>query len=442
MFSKMLRFTTLCSGPHLFGLTLQRFSSSSADVVVAGGGMVGSAAAAALGKLACMQDRKIILLEATPEKEIVLGKNYSNRVSALSPSSVQLLTKLGAWDLIKNVRVGPVMEMKVWDSCSTAAIQFGANEFDVRQEPLNFIVENDLTVKALTEVLQVCDNVEVKYNAKVKQYHLPNKDEKESRPKEAVEVELEGGEMITTQLLVGADGFRSLVRSSIGCDYVGWQYDQMGLVATLNVEVHGSTNETAWQRFLPTGPVALLPLSDNHSSLVWTVNKDMSKEMIDVDEEMFINKLNIALTGKQEEDYLVETVSKGFQLILNSFLPTQKLGDVVPLVTGVANRAAFPLGFGHSTRYIGPRTVLIGDAAHRVHPLAGQGVNLGFGDVATLAEVVEGMVVDGGGLGHQEYLCQYETERQRHNLLTMAGVDSLQKLYCTDNIPLVLARSS
>merc|ERR1719369_33649 len=386
-----------------------------------------------------MQDRKIILLEATPEKKIVLGKNYSNRVSALAPSSVELLTKLGAWDLIKDVRMGRVVEMKVWDSCSTAAIQFGDKD---NQKLLNYIVENDLTVKALTEVLNVCDNVEVKYNAKVKHYHLPSKDEKESRPKEEVLIELEGGEMISTQLLVGADGFRSLVRSSIGCDYVGWEYDQMGVVATLDLEVPGGVNRTAWQRFLPTGPVALLPLNENKSSLVWTVSRDMAKDMVNMDEEMFVLNLNKALLSEENESSMVNSISEGFGLLLNTFLPKQGPNDMLPpTVKGVINRAAFPLGFGHSTRYVGPKTALVGDAAHRIHPLAGQGVNLGFGDVNSLADMVEGMLVEGGGLGHHEYLCQYETERQRHNLLTMAGVDTLQKLYCTDNIPFVLARS-
>ena len=110
-------------------------------------------------------------------------------------------------------------------------------------------------------------------------------------------------------------------------------------------------------------------------------------------------------------------------------------------ISGVANRAAFPLGFGHSHRYIGPRTVLLGDAAHRVHPLAGQGVNLGFGDVASLASVVEDSLREGGRLGQQSYLAQYETERQRHNLATMAGIDGLQRLYCTAWTPLVMART-
>ena len=110
-------------------------------------------------------------------------------------------------------------------------------------------------------------------------------------------------------------------------------------------------------------------------------------------------------------------------------------------LAGVANRAAFPLGFGHSHRYIGPRTILIGDAAHRVHPLAGQGVNLGFGDVISLASCVEDSLREGGRLGQRDYLAQYETERLRHNLTTMMGIDGLQRLYCSDWTPLVMART-
>jgi len=401
-----------------------------------------------------MQNRKIILLEAAPEKQIVLTSEYSNRVSALSPSSVGLLSKLGVWDTILAGRVAPVCSMRVWDGCSKAGIVFGDNK---GQEPLSYLVENDLTVKALTDVLSSCDNLEVRYGAKVKEYHLPIKEETESRPKEEVVVELEGGERITAPLLVGADGFRSLVRTSIGCDYVGWDYKQMGVVATLDLEVQNEFNRTAWQRFLPTGPVAVLPLSPTKSSLVWTVNKDMARDMVEMDQEMFVKKLNSALIGKEEENSLVNSVSESFDLLLNSLLPSQKQEASPPVVkgsievklliistttfSGVANRAAFPLGFGHSTRYIGPRSVLVGDAAHRIHPLAGQGVNLGFGDVEGLAEMVEGMLVEGGGLGHHEYLCQYETDRQRHNLATMVGIDFLQKLYCTNSTPIVLART-
>ena len=153
-------------------------------------------------------------------------------------------------------------------------------------------------------------------------------------------------------------------------------------------------------------------------------------------------KLNQALTSDVDQNELVNSVTTSLNLLLSNLASSSP--DCVespPVVTGVANRAAFPLGFGHSVRYTGPRTVLIGDAAHRVHPLAGQGVNLGFGDVIGLLAEVEESVRCGAVLGGEESLCRYETERQRHNLPTMLGIDALQKLYSSQATPVVLARS-
>ena len=155
-----------------------------------------------------MQNRKIILLEAAPEKKIVLTPEFSNRVSALSTTSVELLTNIGAWDRMLDARVSPVMKMRVWDGCSKAGILFGEDDNSGEVEPLSYLVENDVTVSALTEVIRECDNLEVKYGARVKKYNLPVKESTESRPKEDVVVELEDGERIETSLLVGADGFR------------------------------------------------------------------------------------------------------------------------------------------------------------------------------------------------------------------------------------------
>ena len=154
-----------------------------------------------------MQNRKVILLEAAPEKKILLTEDYSNRVSALSPSSVGLLSNIGAWKIMLDARVSPVRKMHVWDGCSKAGIVFG-DEDSSNQEPINYLVENDITVKALTEVLDECENLEVKYGARVKKYHLPVKEDTENRPKDGVLVELEDGDNINTSLLVGADGFR------------------------------------------------------------------------------------------------------------------------------------------------------------------------------------------------------------------------------------------
>ena len=332
--------------------------------------------------------------------------------------------------------------MKVWDACSEAGITFHAEDIDPSGAPLNYIVENDLTLLALNKVLKNISNLQVKYQAKVKKYSIPQLSDTEVVPRDNVKLELEDGSIIETSLLIGADGFRSLVRQSLENNkYVSWEYQQMGLVATLDIEADHNT--TAWQRFLPTGPVALLPLSRTKSSLVWTLDTGESKTMRDVDENQFVRLLNQALYDTVHHNDIINNITDQFSSVMRSIFPStvSRPSFRPPLVTGVSNTAVFPLGWGHSSRYTGARTVLIGDAAHRVHPLAGQGVNLGFGDVSTLASVLEDNVREGGHLGHRDYLCEYETRRQRHNLVTMLGIDALQKLYCTDLAPVVLARS-
>jgi len=215
----------------------------------------------------------------------------------------------------------------------------------------------------------------------------------------------------------------------------------MGLVATLDLKNITETNNVAYQRFLPSGPIALLPLSKDKSSLVWTLNAKDTKSMIEMEEEKFLNLINEALHGNNHHLNLVNSVAGNLKSILDKVV--NKCEDLKrpPRIKGVHNRAAFPLGFGHSSRYIGTRTILIGDSAHRVHPLAGQGANLGFGDIRSMSQVVDHCLREGGKLGQHSFLCQYETDRQRHNLPTMMGIDMLQKLYCTDIAPVVMARS-
>ena len=146
--------------------------------------------------------------------------------------------------------------------------------------------------------------------------------------------------------------------------------------------------------------------------------------------------MNLGLTSRSGEQSLAQALTKGVQAVLGG-----EERPTPPEVISVSQRAAFPLGFGLSPYYVGPRTALVGDSAHRVHPLAGQGANLGFGDVCELANQIQGMVLDGAGLGHRDYLKRYETVRLQHNAPTMLGIDGLQKLYCTALPPIVMARS-
>ena len=146
--------------------------------------------------------------------------------------------------------------------------------------------------------------------------------------------------------------------------------------------------------------------------------------------------VNLGLTSRLGEQGLALALTKGVQTLLGG-----EERPNPPTVVNVSQRAAFPLGFGHSPYYVGPRTALVGDSAHRVHPLAGQGANLGFGDVCELADQVQRMILDGAGLGHRNYLKMYESARLQHNVPTMLGIDGLQKLYCNSLPPLVIARS-
>ncbi|KAJ4436626.1 hypothetical protein ANN_16757 [Periplaneta americana] len=249
--------------------------------------------------------------------------------------------------------------------------------------------------------------------------------------------------MIAPHGQIGADGANSQVRKAMNVQYLSWNYHQMGIVATLKLS-EPTENVVAWQRFLPTGPIALLPLTDELSSLVWSTSIQQAKELLRLSDESFVDALNDALWKKYPRDKVVDIATQKLNEILESmFLSSNAVRQLHPSIASVeeGSRAAFPLGFGHSTRYVSKGVVLVGDAAHRVHPLAGQGVNLGFGDVQCLSDLLCEAVFNGSTLGNMAHLRKYETLRQRHNVPTMLAVDGLQKLYGTTLTPVVVLRS-
>ncbi|KAL4715925.1 hypothetical protein ACJJTC_013225 [Scirpophaga incertulas] len=243
--------------------------------------------------------------------------------------------------------------------------------------------------------------------------------------------------------LIGADGANSAVRKAMGVQYLSWNYNQMGVVATLHL-AEETENTTAWQRWLPNGPIALLPLDSTRSSLVWSTWQDEARRLLKLPEDQFIDALNDALWKQYPRSKAVEACMSWLSSCLQKAgLPDGVARQLPPSVKSIVpnSRAAFPLGFGHSTRYVAPGVVLIGDAAHRVHPLAGQGVNLGFGDVKDLTELLSDAIYTGYDITHHEWMEKYETLRQKHNLPTQLAVDALHRLYTVELPPIVLARS-
>ncbi|XP_066551131.1 ubiquinone biosynthesis monooxygenase COQ6, mitochondrial isoform X1 [Amia ocellicauda] len=415
------------------------------DVIISGGGMVGTAMACSLGFDPNLEGKKVLLLEAGHKKVIdKVPETYSTRVSSISPGSATLLSGIGAWEHILHMRCKPFKRMQVWDACSDAMITFEKDNFE---DEMGYVVENDVVIAALTRQLEsLSDQVKVQYRSRVVKYTWP-------RPFQApdaipwVQVELASGQKLQTKLLIGADGPNSMVRSEAGIPTVKWNYNQSAVVAVLSLS-EPTENNVAWQRFLPTGPIAMLPLSDNESSLVWSTSHQHAEELLGLDDETFLDAINSAFVSlpwsNENHSELLETAGTLFRSALSFLMPSgTSARQLPPSVSGIGpnSRAMFPLGMGHASEYMRHRVALIGDAAHRVHPLAGQGVNLGFGDVACLTRLLSQAAFDGKDVGSTQHLLEYETERQRHNLPMMAAIDLMKRLYSTNTAPLVLLRT-
>lgn len=404
------------------------------DIIIGGGGLVGTTLAAALAANKTLADKKVLLLEgAPPFKGFSVSQPYANRVSAINKNSIALFESIGAWERMVNARVKPVKQMQVWESNSDALIQFQHDHF---AQDVACIVENDLILDAVyAQLKEAAPNVLVRNLSRISDVKLPA-----DTGREVSEVSLQSGEKFTCELIIGADGFNSLVRKQMGVDVFSLNYERMGLVATLELS-EAADNSVAWQRFIPTGPVAMLPLTDKLSSLVWSTTIPHAKELLNMPAEEFIDALNQAFCKEYPKSDLTDKALSTLNSIMGRNLST--IRQYPPRVCGVfdKSRATFPLGFLHASSYICTGAALIGDAAHRIHPLAGQGVNLGFSDVGYLIESLAEAAYAGAKLGDKQYLMKYEQKCLKKNVPIMVGVHGLHTLYSTSITPVVLLRS-
>lgn len=361
------------------------------DVIINGGGMVGATLACLLAK----GGKKVAVIEAFEAKPFVDDEEYDLRVSAISRASQNALTEIGAWDAIMGMRASPYEVMDVWDATGDGNVRFDASELG--EPDLGHIIENRVIQLALGEALT---------NFKTAERYQPNQLTDFIVSDDKVEVTLDNGKTISAQLLVGADGAKSKVRTLAGIDFKGDDYGQSGLVAVVSTEKPHEF--TAWQRFQPTGPLAFLPLSEGSSSIVWTLPSDRA-------------------------DYYLSLGKNDFKLALAEALD-HKLGKV----TKVGKRAAFPLRGSQAESLIKERVALVGDAAHTIHPLAGQGVNLGLKDAVELANQ---LVTTSGDLGNHKLLRRYERARRGDNLLTMRAMEGFRLLFGHSANPVKTARN-
>ncbi|MFC1695485.1 FAD-dependent monooxygenase [Pseudomonadota bacterium] len=315
------------------------------DVVVAGAGMVGGAAASLLAR----SGFSVAVVDGQEPAPFDNTQPVDLRVSAISPGSADILGEAGAWRQVERQRHCPYRRMAVEDRDESVSIEFDAMEFGL--ERLGTIVENSLVQWSLWQSLLTMGGVELFCPDRVTGLEYSEGDPV---------VKLESGATLHCRLLVGADGANSKIRKLLGIRQDHWEYGQQGLVSVVQTSTPNSG--LAWQRFLEGGPLAFLPLDDGSSSIVWSLPEASAARMLAMDDDAFLAELDQAIAGSENH------------------WPNR--------VTGCGPRAAFPLTMRLSESYVASRSVLIGDAAHVVHPLAGQGVNLGLLDAAGLVEVL------------------------------------------------------
>lgn len=378
------------------------------DVLVVGGGMTGSALALGLSQ----QGWRVALIEAAelgPLQEAPAAAtsvdDFEPRVSAISAASQRLLTELGVWSKVAAYRHCPYGGMMVWDAEGTGRIHFDAREMGVTE--LGAIIENRLLVRALFLALadssvEVISGVAVTGMMTLEQGR---------------EIALADGRRISADLVIAADGAQSRLRQWAGLPTREWDYDQQAIVCT--VQTAQSHQGTAWQRFSLTGPLAFLPLRSDDSgdaghfcSIVWSQDTDEARRLMALSDADFLAELEGAIE--------------------------RQLGTVL----AVSRRWVFPLRQRHAKEYVADSFALIGDAAHTIHPLAGQGVNLGYADVRALLDELGRAHKAGLSANDPLLLARYQRRRKGENLAMMAAMEGFKQLFSRDELPLRWIRNA
>ena len=375
-------------------------AAESSDIVIVGAGIAGLSLALGLAQ----QGMKVTIIEAgsqpsaPPRVSDLAG--WDARVSALTPSSTAWLAERGVWQEMEQHRVGPYTDMAVWDGAGTGRIAFSAESLEVPL--LGHIVENRVTVQALLKKIDEQTNIRVYWEDSLEAADFSQHD--------AVTMETHQGRHLTTALLVGADGAKSRTRDLAGFAVRTWSYHQHAIVATVRLtEEH---KKTCYQAFLDTGPLALLPLSDSRlCSIVWSLDDQQWEPLQSLDDDAFMAQLNLALA------------SNGLA------------------VEAIGRRGVFPLRQCHAVDYVHQGVALVGDAAHSIHPLAGQGINLGLKDVAVLSEEVGRAWQQGVALGSERTLRRYQRRRKTDNLLMMSAMEAFKRGFGSTHPAIRVARN-
>lgn len=367
-----------------------------ADVAIIGGGLVGLTLAAALGKAGLtvtVIDRDRPSAHVAPE--------YDGRSSAIALGSARVFRGVGLWPLLRD-HAQPIWDIRVADGHVLRGVSplfLHYDHADIGDDPFGYIIENRYTRAALHSHIPTLETVT---------WLAPDAALRVDRDAYAATVHLESGKTVRASLVIAADGRKSAIRAGAGIRVTGWDYDQTSIVCT--VKHARSHNGTAVELFLPGGPFAMLPMTGDRSNIVWSDKRDRAAAIMALDNEGFLEELSA------------------------------RFGDWLGDIELIGPRFAFPLSLSHAETYIAGRLALVGDAGHAIHPIAGQGLNMGLRDVAALADVLVDAQRLGMDPGSQEVLRRYERWRRFDNVLLAAVTDGLTRLFSNDVPPVRLAR--
>ncbi len=363
------------------------------DIVVAGGGVTGLMTAALLARGPQSASLHITLVDAAPRPVFSPDDDMALRVSAIATGTADMFDSVGAWDFVADTRACAYDAMHVWDANDTPeskiGLHFDAAEFAVPQ--LGFIVENVLLQQGLLNSLDDAP-VDVRFETRIRAIR---------KIARQFRIELADDTMLDADLVIAADGARSFVRSAVGIETSEWPYEQTALVTHLQPE--RPHRATAWQRFLREGPLGILPLDDGRVSVVWSTTPAIAERAL-----------------RADDDELGRMLSDASDCVLG------RLKVAGP-------RGAFPICARHAEHYVLPNLALVGDAAHAIHPLAGQGANLGLQDAAKLAAVVASAIREGRHPGDRPVLRRYERARRGANATMLHLMTGLNRLFTTDS---------
>ena len=370
------------------------------DVVIAGAGMVGAS-------LACLLAESSLSIALVDRKRLVQGKDsdspklhsdkFDPRVSAISQASQQLFRQLGVWEDMSAARVCNYSAMQVWDAEGTGSIDFSAEQ--INQPELGSIVENSIIIAALHKRIAQLENV-----FPITPFSIESFEQVEREDGLIVKLNADDGQGICAPLIIAADGANSKLRALANFECREWDYEQHALVTTVRTQL--PHNNTALQRFMETGPLAFLPLrsateddTQHFCSIVWSMLPDQAERVMSLSEDEFNSELAAALESKLGA---IEWSDKRF---------------------------VFPLRQRHALDYVKEGIVLVGDAAHTIHPLAGQGVNLGLLDAKALAEELQRGIQAGRSVADPKVLLRYQRRRKGNNLSMMWLMEGFKRLF-------------